>query len=148
MLSLKLADDNDIELVLAWRNNPLVWKGCFTQCKPIDWETHIKWWRSRPSSWREFIIWTDHRIGVVTIGQMEHWSPEIGYLIGETTAWGKGLGTQAVRLALDYLKEQGKEYCHTTVKKDNERSLKLLKGLGFEIMGDARPGEVWLTKTL
>ena len=148
-LQLLPASDNDIELVMAWRSHPDVYAGFYTQTAPLTWEEHNAWWHSRPSSWREFIIWLDgRRIGVVSIGQTEHWSPELGYLLGEVSLWGKGYGKQAVQLALDWLRGEGKGYCHTTVLKDNTRSLQLLEGLGFKVLGDAREGEVWLTKKL
>ena len=85
---------------------------------------------------------------MVNVGQLEHWSPEIGYLIGEIGLWGQGYGKKAVQLALDYLKEKGYEYCHTTVLENNERSLRLLKSLGFKETAKAREGEVWLSLSL
>ena len=143
------ATPDDMELVLAWRNNPDIYKGFYTQKKPIEWLEHFTWWFNRNKDWREFIIIEKCRkIGVVSIGQLDHWSPEIGYFIGETSLWGKGYGKQAVELTLDWLRKYGKEYCHTTVLKDNARSLQLLKSLGFEILGEAREGEVWITKRL
>jgi len=88
-----------------------------------------------------------YHLGILNIGQMDHWSPEIGYAL-YPGYWGKGYGKEAVKQALDYLKCQGKDYCHTTVLETNERSLRLLKSLGFEITDKAREGEVWLTKRI
>lgn len=87
-------------------------------------------------------------MGMVYLGQLEHWSPEIGYHIGEVSLWGKGIGKEAVRQGLEYIKEYGREYCHTTVKKDNTKSIKLLKSLGFEYLGQARPNEIWMHRKL
>ena len=87
-------------------------------------------------------------VGIVTIGQLDHWSPEIGYYIGEVSLWGKGFGKEAVSLALDWLKEHGKEYCHTTIMDDNERSIQLIKSLRFEYLGKAREGESWYQRRL
>lgn len=148
-MKLKLASDDDIELVMAWRSNPLIYQGFYTQTAPLTWEEHKAWWYSRNKDWREFIIWLDgRRIGVVSIGQLDHWSPELGYFIGEISLWGKGYGKQAVSLAMDYLREIGKEYCHTTVLEDNTRSLRLLSSLGFIVLGKARERELWLTAKL
>lgn len=148
-MKLKLASDADIELVMAWRSNPLIYQGFYTQTAPLTWEEHKDWWYSRNKDWREFIIWLDgRRIGVVSIGQLDHWSPELGYFIGEISLWGKGYGKQAVSLAMDYLRETGKEYCHTTVLEDNTRSLRLLSSLGFTVLGKARERELWLTAKL
>ena len=142
-------DDRYLTLMMAWRSNPLVYEGFYSQTKPLTWDEHIQFWNSRPSSWGAFIIFYEDRpVGVVTIGQLEHWSPEIGYYIGEVSLWGKGFGREAVRLGLQFIKEYGKMYCHTTVKKDNERSIRLLKSLGFEYMAEAREGEIWMSKKL
>ena len=104
---------------------------------------------SRNRDWRNFIImFNDRPVGAVTIGQLDHWSPEIGYYIGEVSLWGRGIGNRAVQLGLDFIREYGREHCHTTVLEQNERSIKLLRRLGFEIKMLARGGEVWLTKEL
>jgi|TARA_R100001530_G_scaffold118602_1_gene85734 RimJ/RimL family protein N-acetyltransferase len=149
MTVLQKATRDDLELIMAWRSNPLVFQGFYQQQKPLTWDEHIRWWESRNQDWREFIVLRENRrVGVVTIGQLEHWSPEIGYFIGETTLWGEGVGRDAVKLGMGYIRNYGRDYCHTTVLKNNERSLRLLKSLGFSTLGDARRGEVWLQKKL
>ena len=151
MISLKpVLDDRYLVLMMAWRSNPLVYEGFYSQTKPLTWDEHIQFWNSRPSSWRAFIIFYEDRpVGLVNVGQLEHWSPEIGYYIGETTLWGKGIGKEAVEEAMRYIKKtHGKEYCHTTVKKDNERSIRLLKSLGFEYISEARKNEIWMSRKL
>lgn len=149
MLYLREATNPDLELIMAWRSNPLVYEGFYQQVEPLKWEEHITWWESRNKDWREFIIvFNDRDVGVVTIGQLDHWNPEIGYFIGEVSLWGQGVGKEAVQSAMDWLKDKGYEYCHTTVLKSNSRSLNLLKGFGFQVLGDAREKELWLTKRL
>ncbi len=148
MLELRDATPNDYELIMAWRSDPEIYRGFYTQEKPLTWEEHITWLGSR-RNWWELIIWYNHRrIGVVSAGQLDHWNPEIGYFIGEKSLWGKGLGKEAVSLILGRLRGIGKEYCHTTVLKDNERSIRLLKSLGFKESMEARKDEIWLTKKL
>ena len=140
----------DWELILAWRNDKEINQGFYSQANGhlIEWEEHVNWIGSR-ANWKYFIVeYKDRRIGAVTLGQLDHWSPEIGYFIGEKTLWGKGIGKQAVKMAMDWLREQGYKYCHTTVLKHNERSLGLLKSLGFWIQGNARENEVWLCAAL
>ncbi len=153
MILLRKTTEADKALIMAWRSNTLVYAGFYSQKSPLKWEENKNWWASRNKDWREFIIvlveGTEMRdVGVVTIGQLDHWSPEIGYFVGEVSLWGKGVGKEAVKLVLGWLKGQGKEYCHTTVLKDNKRSLNLLKRLGFKVLGNAREGEVWLQKKL
>jgi len=153
MLFLRYANESDLPLIMAWRSNPLCYAGFYQQKKPLRWEEHYSWWHSRNKDWREFMIVLAEgivmrEVGIVTIGQLDHWSPEIGYYIGEVSLWGKGFGKEAVSLALDWLKEHGKEYCHTTIMDDNERSIQLIKSLRFEYLGKAREGESWYQRRL
>ena len=146
---LRPAELGDLPLMMAWRSSPLVYGGFYTQKQPLDWDEHVAWFKSRNQDWRSFIVLYGGRpVGVVNIGQLDHWNPEIGYFIGEVSLWGKGIGREAVRLGLEYIKSCGKEYCHTTVLQNNARSIKLLKSLGFKYLGKARKGEVWMTKKL
>ena len=147
MLFLRKAVEVDLPLIMAWRSNPLIYQGFYQQTKPLTWEEHIDWWHSRNQDWREFVITLDDRaIGVVSIGQLDHWSPEIGYLIGEISLWGMGYGKEAVKLACEWLKFEGRQYAHTTILDNNERSIRLIKSLGFEYLGEARKGESWYQK--
>ena len=85
---------------------------------------------------------------MVNIGQLDHWSPEIGYFVGEVSLWGKGVGKEAVRQSLGWLKEYGKEYAHTTILDNNTVSIKLIESLGFKKFGKARECESWYQKKL
>ncbi len=144
-LSLREATQNDLPLMMAWRNQVQVYSGFYTQHEPLRWEEHLNWFNSRNKDWRTFIImYEDRPVGVVTIGQLDHWCPEIGFYVGEVALWGKGIGKEAVRLGLDWIRQYGREYCHTTVKKDNKRAIRLLESLGFQQCGVAREGEVWM----
>ena len=146
---LEVATKEDLPLIMAWRSSPLVYEGFYSQNAPLVWDEHVRWFRSRNRDWRTFIIhYNDRPVGILNIGQLDHWSPELGYAIGEVTLWGKGVGRQAVKLALDWLKDYGKQYCHTTVLKKNERSVRLLKSLGFDYMAEAREGEIWMSRKL
>lgn len=148
MLKLREANDSDIKFYFELRNTPEVYQGFYTQKEPLQWEEHRKWWYSRNQDWRKFIIELDDApIGILNIGQLDHWSPEIGYAI-HPDYWNRGYGCKAVELATEVIKSYGKAYCHTTVKTDNKSSLRLLEKLGFEVLGKAREGEVWLTLKL
>jgi len=149
MLSLREITHDDLELTMTWRSDPDTYQGFYTQQKPLTWEEHYNWNKNRNKDWRTFvIILNDRRIGVVTIGQLDHWCPEIGFYIGEKSLWGQGYGKKAVQLGLDWIKNYGRDYVHTTVLKSNTRSLRLLKSLGFKILGDARENEAWMQKKL
>ena len=98
--------------MMSWRSNPLIFSGFFSQAKPLEWEEHLSWFNERNKDWRTFVIVLcgDNNfrdIGVVTLGQLDHWSPEIGFYIGEVSLWGKKYGKEAVKQSLAWLKEQG-----------------------------------------
>jgi RimJ/RimL family protein N-acetyltransferase len=149
MIELRNATaEADKDFYFKVRNDPKVWPGFYTQRAPLPEAEHMQWWYSRNQDWMKLIIENDRvPIGILNIANLDHWCPEIGYaLLSEYH--GRGHGTEAVKMALNWLKSRGYGYSRTTVLKNNERSLKLLKRLGFTILGDARPGEVWLTTTL
>ena len=147
-MKLRPCTDSDLKLVFDWRNIPEVYQGFYTQKSPLKWEEHCKWWYSRPSSWQRFIIEVDGvPVGLMNIGQMEHWSPELGWLISPEY-WNKGYATEAVKLTLKYLKELNYEWCHTTIKWDNPTSMKVAWKCGFQSACGAREGEMWLVRNL
>lgn len=151
-VSLREATEADLPLMLAWRNNPLIWKGFYTQSRAnrhLSWDEHQSWWRSR-KNWRIFIVQVAYDlyqrpVGVVSFGQLDHWAPEIGFYL-DISVWGQGIGKEAVRQGLEWLKNQGFTGCQTTVLESNEASIRLMKGLGFEILGPAREGELFVLK--
>lgn len=148
MLNLRKATDADFDFYYKIRNIPEVYQGFYTQGKPLTLVEHTNWWYSRNRDHRKFIIELDGvPIGILNIGQLDYWSPEIGYAL-LPDFWGQGYGTEAVKTVLNWLKSRGYGYCHTTVLKTNGRSLNLLRALGFGILGDAREGEHWLVTTL
>jgi len=153
-VSLRQATDADLPLILAWRNNPLVYSGFYTQGKSdhqILWEEHVSWWRSR-FNWKVFLIQvTDEGLGIRPVGvvgfaQLDHWSPEIGYYIGEVSLWRKGVAKEGIRQGLEWLKSQGFPACQTTVLEHNEASLHILQSFGFKVVSEAREGELFVLK--
>ncbi len=145
MLFLREAIDADMALVLSWRNNPLVWEGTYTQKKPISLEEHEKWWQSR----LDHISFMVHSygieeckdVGVVHISPLQYWSPEIGLIIGEVSLWNQGIGTQAFKLACDWLRDKGYKWTSTTVPDTNLSMIKVLYKLNFKKTCQARKGE-------
>ena len=144
---LRRATDADMALVMAWRSHPTVYAGFYTQKKPLTWDEHKTWWESRNQDWREFVIEiTDcdlnvRPVGIVTVGQLDNYSPEIGYAIGETSLWGKGIASQAVWLVCEWLKQKGYKDVHTTILDKNVASQKVCKKVGFKRVCAARDGE-------
>jgi len=156
VIILRLANESDLPLMLAWRNHELVRQGMYTQgfSNPhlITWQEHLSWWKSRNKDWRTFIIELKEDdilrpVGVVTIGQLDNWNPETGIYL-EVSSWGKGYGKQALSLALKFLYQEQYKYTRTTILDNNTRSIKLYQSLGFNRIGPAREGESFYTKEL
>lgn len=153
MIYLRDATNADMALVLAWHSNPLVYEGFYSTNAPIPWETHYRWFTETTKHWKKFIIALVENdfaraIGIIRISPLESWSPEIGFTIGEVSLWGKGYGKKAIALSLEWMKEKGYKHIHTVVLKSNVRAIALLEGLGFEYLGEAKEGEIWLQKKL
>lgn len=143
MLLLREMTKADLPLLLAWRNNPLIWSGTYTQRKPIEWNDHKAWWLSRNQDHYSFmvILFEDNcarEVGVLHISLLDYWSPEIGIIIGEVSLWNKGVGTEAFRLGCEWVKDKGYEWTSTTAPKVNKPMIKVLEKLGFEYIGEAR----------
>jgi len=144
---LREATNDDRELMMAWRSNPILFKtGAYTQKAPLTWNEHYTWWNTRGPWWKFFIIQvndgiTTHDVGVVNFGQLDNWNPEFNYYLGEVSLWSQGVGEQALQLGINWLREHG--YCrlHTTIVDDNKRSEGVLRKLGFKRIRAARKGE-------
>ncbi|RPI53032.1 MAG: N-acetyltransferase [Deltaproteobacteria bacterium] len=145
MLYLREANKGDMPLVLAWRNNPLIWQGTYTQRTPISWEEHKAWWESRQDHVSFMVVLVENNfsrdIGVIHISPLTYWSPEIGIIIGEVSLWNKGFGNEAFRQACVYLRDKGYKWTSTTVLNSNEPMKRILDKLGFNVTCEARKGE-------
>lgn len=149
-LNIRPITKEDYPLTMAWRSNSIVYQGLYQQSqgnKGVTWDEHVKWNNGRNQDWRTFIVIYEERpIGVLTIGQLDNWSPEIALYIGETSLWGKGIGKEILKLGIEWIREYAEKHQHvkaiwTTILDSNERSIRLFTALGFKRIADARPQE-------
>lgn len=147
MITIRLATEDDWDFTQLLRNSS--YEGSYQQIEPIPWGVHEKWNANRPTTWRNLIVeHTDketlrrRRVGIITVGQLEHWQPEIGYIVNPTDQ-GHGFATEAVRLTIQWLRDSGYDHCHTSIKDDNLASIAVIKKNGFTHAGPAREGESW-----
>ena len=144
----------DYPLTMAWRSNPDIFQGFYQQNAPLEWDRHNAWYDSRNRDWRNFLaIYNGRPVGVITIGQLDHWEPEIGVYLGEVTLYGKGIGTGMVQKAIEWIQEYELSHSHiqsihTTVLDSNIASIKLFLKCGFKQVGMARKGESWYVRPL
>ena len=139
------AQDSDMELILAWRNNELIYRWFFEQTCPIPWENHYTWWHKRKNRIDWMIVVDDEqsvrRAGSVNVSGLDAASPSVGIFIGETALWGQGVAKKALVLALDWLNRMRYVQAGATIVKSNERSIRLFESVGFVRVGEAREGE-------
>ena len=145
---LRDLEEKDYPLIMAWRSNPLVYSGFYSQKGPLEWKGHVKYHTTRNSDWRTFIIEVTEDdvtrpVGVLNIGQLDNWKPELGVWIGEVALWGRGIGMVALRYAIDWIKLRQYPYqvIGATILDNNERSIRLFKSMGFVRICKAREGE-------
>lgn len=105
---LRAITDEDTEQVVCWRNQKDVVQN-FIYRKPLSAKEHIQWLRNKVDTGlvHQFIICLneDNRaIGSVYLQKFEEENrkAESGIFIGDTSVRGKGVGTEAVKLLVEY----------------------------------------------
>lgn len=151
-ISLRQVTDNDLKLIMEWRSNPSVYQYFYNQTKPLVWEEHLAWWKARRNRVDWIILLHNNNelipVGSINCAELNSDSPEIGLFIGDTSQWGKAIGKTSVRLVALWLSKRGYERTIARVMKDNERSKRLFKSLGFVEYEESRPGELFYQKVL
>jgi ribosomal-protein-alanine N-acetyltransferase len=130
-----LTVDDCTERYAGWLNDPAV--NQYLECR---FQEHTAWslgeWlQNLPSTSRIFAIIHDGaHVGNVKLGNMNdfHGTADIGYFIGERSLWGKGIATDAVKLAVDAAFYQfGLKRLIAGVYQSNQPSIRVLQNAGF-----------------
>lgn len=134
-VKLILANENDLELIMAWRSHPKVYQFFKQQNGPLTWSEHFNFWNNRKNR-EDFIIeyhegkkW--RKVGSVNVSNLDTEDPEIGIMIGEITLQGKGVGSKATMLSLRYLKQRGYAKVFASIHRSNISSRKLFEKFDF-----------------
>lgn len=128
----------DTERIVAWRNQERVRKNFIYQ-KPFTKEGHEEWMRTQVQTGRvvQFIICekeTGRPVGSVYFRDIDrdNKKAEYGIFIGEADAAGKGIGTEAARLAVSYARDVLKLHkLMLRVFADNAGAVKSYRNAGF-----------------
>lgn len=135
-LTLRPLELADFPQVLLWNDDALF-------CEVNEWplrreETALfGWWKqcvenNRPEFHRIGIEWNDRLIGYVDFAEITDYSAELGIAIGDSSLWQKGLGSAALKQALDFGKKKFKVQMYTAeTHVKNERAQKMLMRHGF-----------------
>jgi [ribosomal protein S5]-alanine N-acetyltransferase len=118
-----------------------------------DPETMLYWSTLPHASLAQTLAFTTHTISACDSGKADDFAvvfegkvigkagvwqnDEVGYIIGRE-AWGRGLAREAMRAIIARAFAQGRARLHADVDPRNDRSLKLLKKLGFHETGTAK----------
>ena len=105
------ADDTDH--IVNWRNNPAVRQN-FIYREPFTREMHEKWLAEKVSTGEVLQYVIEEKKTGIPVGSvylrdidLENGKAEFGIFIGEDIARGKGLGTEATKIFVDYAKTLG-----------------------------------------
>lgn len=117
----------DLELVLAWRNNPRIYEHFQNQDSPLTWDDHVSWFESRPSERDDYVIrYEDRPVGVVSINSQDF----VSIYIGEPSLWGSGIGTRMLTWIID--RYHPTRHPKAEIHIENNRSQQLFARCGFE----------------
>ncbi|WP_432709905.1 GNAT family N-acetyltransferase [Pedobacter sp.] len=129
---------NDASTTYKWRNNPEVWKyTLFSPNVTITMEKEKAWLEDilqRPDQKRFAICLThtEKHIGNIQLIDIEDQHAELHLFIGDKDYWGKGLGTKATKLILDYaFRTLNLKYIKLSVNRTNEAAIKIYTRQGF-----------------
>lgn len=105
---IRKMEESDTEKIVEWRNSEAV-RPHFIYQKLFTKESHLEWIHTMVNTGKvvQFIICsldTDEPMGSVYIRDidLQHKKGEYGIFLAPTTMRGKGIGTQAARLAIEY----------------------------------------------
>jgi RimJ/RimL family protein N-acetyltransferase len=128
---------NDAYVSVDWRNNSKIWET--TVSKPnrlITIEDELNWMRTvlnEKNSERFAIIADNNYVGNVQLTNIEGDSSYFGIFIGNLDFWGKGVGSKATELVLNYgFKNLNLNKIHLRVKIENINAIKIYSKIGFE----------------
>ena len=132
-LYLRIADENDMDLLFQWANDPDVRKNSFHP-EPISYETHKRWFAEhlKDVSEIQYILME----GTDPAGQIRFSvrgeETEIGYSI-DSEKRGRGYGEKMILLAIEKMQADRPEVKRFTakVKPDNQASVRCFHKNGF-----------------
>jgi RimJ/RimL family protein N-acetyltransferase len=125
-LEIQPMREKDLELVLAWRNNPRIYNNFAEQDEPIRWDNHVAWYEQRPADREDYIIrCNNRRVGVVSLDKNDF----VSIYIGEQPLWGQGIASRALKWLIQRYSPSRPLYAE--VHTENDRSEHLFKQCGF-----------------
>lgn len=144
-VKLRHITEADTANIVKWRNTPSVYEH-FIYRIPLTEEDHLNWFHTRIETGKvaQFIIVdteSNTDVGSVYLRDIDkdNQKCEYGIFIGEDSCRGKGIGSAAAKLALEYaFKELKMNRVFLRVFADNIGAIKSYENAGFKFEGKFR----------
>ena len=135
---LRGINDDEIALMLEWRNSPNVTSNMFTR-NEISMTTHLSWWNKvKASKNHKYFMYELDGIpaGIVGMVNIDHTNQNSSWIMYASPDAPKGTGSKMEFLFLDYVfKEYGLHKLYGEVLAFNTSVINLHKKFGFAIEG-------------
>lgn len=143
IVTLREVRESDLQVIFEWLNDYEL-RISSSMYRPVSWPEHVKWITNRLENGSEtfFVISLEERpIGVINLSShdSQNRSADFSIRIGESTDQGRGFGTQAIKLLIDFCwKDINLHRLSLTVFSDNSRAISSYKKAGFVFEGELR----------
>lgn len=135
---LRLMEPEDTDRIIGWRNSEAVRRNFIYQ-EPFTREGHENWIRTMVDTGRAVqmmicLVDSGEAVGSVYIRDIDrhHNKAEYGIFIGSREARGRGIGTAAARLMLEYcFREEGLHRIYLRALSDNIQAIHSYEKAGF-----------------
>ncbi len=139
LIFIRKLKQSDLKKLVKFRNNKIVWKlvggGGFQ--KKITLNDEIKWFRKvnkKKDRLNLAICLNEKYVGNIYFTDMTKSSAQFHIFIGETSLWGKGIGSKSMILSINFLRTNYDiTKIYLKVKKENIPAIKLYEKCGFKI---------------
>lgn len=134
---LRPVEERDLPLFVQWLADPELTRWLERLEKAPTLEEEYDWWHDRRSD-PDGILWAietrdSHLVGTTELRLAPRAErAEFGIAIHDKTQWGKGLGTEATRLVVDYaFEELDLNRIELTTDEENARAIRCYERVGF-----------------
>lgn len=134
---LRPMEERDLPSFVDWLADREVTRWLAEMSAPPTLEEEYEWYERRRSD-PDSLMWAIETIDGRLVGSTElrlepaRRKAEFGIVIGDRSQWGRGLGTEALRLVLAYaFGELELNRVELTTAEDNERAIRSYKKVGF-----------------
>jgi RimJ/RimL family protein N-acetyltransferase len=137
-LRLRLLEEPDLPLTLAWRNRDGV-REQFKSSAPLAWEQHVGWFQRYCEKPDDFVFIVEEAATGARVGQVAVYGidkarrdAEIGRFVVAPEYQGKGLMREAILALIGFAaKEVDLRSVYLEVRESNERARRLYESIGF-----------------